>query len=613
MLERQQATIEQKTRQAKQRILELVTYLENSDPIDKNCAHGLSSIAVTDVLEKFVLWAGNLGALQGPTTRLSLDYRLSESPEVRDEILMQLEDIREATDDLLGIVCGDHEDRDLTSHPVEEEATDRALMEQEPSDESHMILKVISDAIGSLFRIGILVRRATTRDRFQRALQASDLAFPREFDINYVKEKHRKICNNWLSSRLGGAIAKRRQLIRYCRDHRSRLGTEQTIKDDTASCMEKASSKATTFAHEVALRDLEVEEHDDAVSFTSASTMVDSASLLRLPSLVDLSPEEKPFECPICFTLQTFQREKAWKKHAFRDLKAYVCTLGGGECDDLLFGDRDSWFDHEVKNHRATYTCSLCDGARRISKRDLRSHLTTHGTFTDQQFHILEDAARDTTISLQARDCPFCDEWADKLRTRSISSTRQYQDVVVSNVRFKRHVATHQEQLAIFALPRAIVDDETLDREVILDQNLDSDSARDSTDNEQTKDSVHRGLKAPWPEHEEATGPSNLATVDERPEQPEHREPTQASSYWSVSESNEFPQLLRSFGSDWEAIAGAHGVKNYFVRQRDQGRAEWETIVQDADRKKAHCEKLPDTQIVGGPLVATAPEGNDLT
>uniref|UniRef100_A0A0D2XA28 SANT domain-containing protein n=1 Tax=Fusarium oxysporum (strain Fo5176) TaxID=660025 RepID=A0A0D2XA28_FUSOF len=59
----------------------------------------------------------------------------------------------------------------------------------------------------------------------------------------------------------------------------------------------------------------------------------------------------------------------------------------------------------------------------------------------------------------------------------------------------------------------------------------------------------------------------------------ERKAPTQASSYWSVSESNDFPHLLRSFGSDWTGIAAHMGsktavmVKNYFVRQKDQGKS----------------------------------------
>ncbi|KAI4862218.1 hypothetical protein F4820DRAFT_33970 [Hypoxylon rubiginosum] len=59
-----------------------------------------------------------------------------------------------------------------------------------------------------------------------------------------------------------------------------------------------------------------------------------------------------------------------------------------------------------------------------------------------------------------ARDCPFCDDWAMILEQRinpkekgvDIGTT---QNVSVSTRKFKRHVATHQEQLAIFVLPRS--------------------------------------------------------------------------------------------------------------------------------------------------------------
>ncbi|KZL79948.1 myb-like dna-binding domain-containing protein [Colletotrichum incanum] len=58
--------------------------------------------------------------------------------------------------------------------------------------------------------------------------------------------------------------------------------------------------------------------------------------------------------------------------------------------------------------------------------------------------------------------------------------------------------------------------------------------------------------------------------------------------------------LLKSFGTDWAAIAGHMGsktavmVKNYFVRQRDQGKTEWEQFAAEADGKRSRGEKLPD-------------------
>ncbi|KAL0941102.1 Myb-like DNA-binding domain-containing protein [Colletotrichum truncatum] len=91
-----------------------------------------------------------------------------------------------------------------------------------------------------------------------------------------------------------------------------------------------------------------------------------------------------------------------------------------------------------------------------------------------------------------------------------------------------------------------------------------------------------------------------IATFDIAQPQPERRPPSTASSYWSVSEANDFPGLLKSFGTDWPAIAAHMGsktavmVKNYFVRQRDQGKSDWEQFANDADAKRARGEKLPD-------------------
>ena len=59
----------------------------------------ISAEDVGDLHDRFLLWAGNLGALRNPSSRLSLDRRLSEAPEVRRQILQQFDDIAEAADD----------------------------------------------------------------------------------------------------------------------------------------------------------------------------------------------------------------------------------------------------------------------------------------------------------------------------------------------------------------------------------------------------------------------------------------------------------------------------------------------------------------------------------
>lgn len=149
--------------------------------------------------------------------------------------------------------------------------------------------------------------------------------------------------------------------------------------------------------------------------------------------------------------------------HAYRDLKAYVCTLGGSECDAEFFGDRDSWFEHELRKHRCQYTCILCSKGI-FSFDSLQAHiLTTHGHMSDPRLKMLREAGRENPTGFKAEDCPFCDEWAEKLLPKTSTKGKPVdstQDILVNHDRFKRHVATHQEQLAIFAIPRATGDRE---------------------------------------------------------------------------------------------------------------------------------------------------------
>lgn len=47
----------------------------------------------------------------------------------------------------------------------------------------------------------------------------------------------------------------------------------------------------------------------------------DDVSRLKLPRLSEVAKGQSSFECPFCWTIQTFRWEKAWKKHALSDLR----------------------------------------------------------------------------------------------------------------------------------------------------------------------------------------------------------------------------------------------------------------------------------------------------
>lgn len=200
---------------------------------------------------------------------------------------------------------------------LEENSLGKVDIDETPTDEAHMILELISETLRTLFRIGVLVRKAAPSDRFDRALRHSNLIFPAVYDIDYVRQKHSKMIqqdHTWLAERLGRGIAKRRQFIKYCRDHKTRLAADEAdIEGGAATVLQ--SSKATTLQVGKLRAGLAAEdgEEDDIMSFMSASSTTEVLSILKLPRLVDLSKDGQSFECPICFTLQPMKQEKTWR------------------------------------------------------------------------------------------------------------------------------------------------------------------------------------------------------------------------------------------------------------------------------------------------------------
>ncbi|KAI0205182.1 hypothetical protein F4808DRAFT_274939 [Astrocystis sublimbata] len=424
-------------------------------------AHGdrtspLSAKVVEDMLGRFNIWAGSLGAMHPPQSRLSLEQRLIHAPELLVHVHEHLSEIQESLQDALEIsslsVNNNKADLGADSHKTCT-VPEYADMDEQSGEQ---LVQELSECIRSLFRTAIVVRRASPRDRFAQALNYPQYAFMDNFDIDYVGEKFPKLQNRestWLKQRLGSAIAKRRQFIKYCYEHKLRLAAEDTDLD----AVEKQSTKATTLMPERLNEQLEEFEENDAISMMSVTT-VSSSNLLLLPKLETLSPDGEPFECPICCTIQQIQHEKGWKQHAFGDLKAYVCTRGSSEtCGRLFFADRTSWFQHELSAHLSAYQCSICGEKSSSGREGLQQHLNSrHGGLSSEQLLPLTDAGIRAPNFFRPQDCPFCEDWVVRLQGKAEEMGSSFLNLKVSMSRFKRHVAAHQEDLALFAMPRNI-------------------------------------------------------------------------------------------------------------------------------------------------------------
>jgi len=96
----QSQTISEKSRLVRQRFLDLISLLKAKEQYGTPQVAAVRPAMVTDALERFTLWAGNLGAMRNPQMTLSLDYRLHtpEAADVRTHILRQLDEMVEAVE-----------------------------------------------------------------------------------------------------------------------------------------------------------------------------------------------------------------------------------------------------------------------------------------------------------------------------------------------------------------------------------------------------------------------------------------------------------------------------------------------------------------------------------
>lgn len=106
----------------------------------------------------------------------------------------------------------------------------------------------------------------------------SDPASPDTSHIDHIKKKHMKLRNGRLLSRLGSAIAKRRQLLKHYRERGSQPGVGES--DHCTAMIEQLPHHATASTPSLnALSAEMIEEYYD-MPLSNASIMADSTSIL---------------------------------------------------------------------------------------------------------------------------------------------------------------------------------------------------------------------------------------------------------------------------------------------------------------------------------------------
>lgn len=152
----------------------------------------------------------------------------------------------------------------------------------------------------------------------------------------------------WLMEKLGRAITRRREFLRYREAHRERIGTnirpstdpnerheladsprdftyndaktptrglEAGFEAQSVSHSQLASTKATTYVANLNDESLDVQSitSRSETSYTTSIAEDNPDSMRQIPE----SPKEfangMPFECPYCFTILAIKNTKRWK------------------------------------------------------------------------------------------------------------------------------------------------------------------------------------------------------------------------------------------------------------------------------------------------------------
>lgn len=159
-------------------------------------------------------------------------------------------------------------------------------------------------------------------------------------------------------------------------------------------------------------------------------------------------------------------RSDSIRKHVFNDLQPYICTFE--TCAAKPFASRHAWFEHELRNHRKEWFCNLCEYTSSFSSATaFQSHLQEyHGEeVTECQLPAIVALCEEPLSEICPEDCPLCNEWALGIRTRelAINPDSTSKKIVVTPVQFRRHLGSHFEQLALFALPKHHGDEDVND------------------------------------------------------------------------------------------------------------------------------------------------------
>ena len=354
----------------------------------------------------------------------------------------------------------------------------------------------IARAIDSIYRISAELGKGKPKNRYAKSSNI-DISFYEPYDIDYVREKFPD-AELFLVNRLGKAISKRRQYLRYRELHATKLsrglpfrhmvdtenpdieGTqyqqiETILSETTATTFVEGSAVGSEHsgmdnAHLGSGVLRRVRSIASVATETSYATSAGNEGRMRMPSM---PPEAATgaFECPLCHKITFVSNTHSWMKHVYSDLQPYVCTFEQCNTSDHTYESRRRWFNHEIHHHRRIWTCSTHCNKEFRSRDDFERHIRHNlptGLTTSQIPLFIDNSSAPVPQDSSNVVCPLCG------------------DQVGGNLLLTKHLGRHLEEIALFALPQSSSDS---------DDNHASDLEEDDTSEHSDGPAAARGIK----------------------------------------------------------------------------------------------------------------------
>ncbi|KAK6376165.1 uncharacterized protein PV06_02118 [Exophiala oligosperma] len=363
---------------------------------DFNALLGRGDLAAHEIEVPMNLWKDELGRLRVWASNIGAHQTGQSSLDFR---LRDASHIKDQTIKLLQRLRRILKDlEELLNDPDHDNASSSANQDDEP--ETQEIYESLVDAISCLFQLSMVIRRPIQHDRLLGTRKADAAPFE-PYDRVHVGQKYPRL-TQVVVDRLGSAISRRRASLRYRERHHAKLSKNiDHVVDETkdATSTQLSETIATGFVEQTNIT-FDDTASTSGVSQTSyAPSLWEGSDRLTVPPPPKESANEQPFECPYCFYIVTIRDKTSWVRHVFRDLMPYTCVFPDCSAPNQLYNSRREWFHHMRSAH--------------TSELDSQSQ------------------------------CPL------QCSTASISA-----------MHLESHIGRHLEELALFAMPRAIPDDE---------------------------------------------------------------------------------------------------------------------------------------------------------